>query len=575
MAQTVNRIKNPDFSGGKTVPRSWTWTSETGSTKWQRGEDADQDRAGGISITSPRATAGAWWSQVVACKPGQFYRVEATVTCDVDALDEAGGCLLSIQPMANGRPTGERCVTPAVHRSSGPIDIRAYYEAPADVRRVMVSVGLAQAQGVLRIHHVRFIAILEPDADSHILAIPVPASACPPPRSVRNVCVCSERADDRPMTSALRRYFGEAQVRALLPEKLSVSGPRADALLLPDPTPPRGIRSLLALMKLAGKRIVVISLPAFASLTRGALKVRRIEQDDDPIHAKVAWANYATRGFALVDVFPYAWTGETAGSFVQNQFRSTPAVRAFCKKHGLETLLWSMCDRDATSDQPISFYKETDQGGLFVLDTEPVETPGSTFGEPQLAMHLLLSVLGQPVNGLGQYVIPYRNEGDFRTAIREMDARFEPFVVHDADVPVTEVTEQIVTIGNDMLSFGEPVTAKPVIIVRSGLSSGDLESIYGTMLWFKQLVRMEPHTCAYADRLASAFRFAWIPCAAPWEAPDGWGRAAQPPPLPTEIDVEEAQMAALIDIVSRPVNRARVIIPTDQGEYGRFIRWVP
>ena len=44
--------------------------------------------------------------------------------------------------------------------------------------------------------------------------------------------------------------------------------------------------------------------------------------------------------------------------------------------------------------RPVCLHKETKSGGLFVLDIEPAEAAPSTFGEPVLAMHLLLSMLG-------------------------------------------------------------------------------------------------------------------------------------------------------------------------------------
>jgi hypothetical protein len=256
-----------------------------------------------------------------------------------------------------------------------------------------------------------------------------------------------------------------------------------------------------------------------AKLARERLSLRRIEQDDDPIHAKVTYANYATRGFALNDVLAYAWRGTAIGSFVQNQFRRTGALKAFCEKHGFVTLLQSVCDRDVTSDRPICLYKETAGGGLFVLDVEPCESEASTFSEPVLAVHLLLSILGQAQHSLGQYTIPVEDEAELRDTIREMDVRFEHFVVHDADLPVDEVVEQLVTIGRDDESLGRPLKPKPVVLVRSGLTTGDVESVYGSLLWFKQFVRMEPHRCPYIEQLASQFRLAWIPLAAPWAEP--------------------------------------------------------
>jgi len=586
MTESVNRIKNADFSAGKPDPRNWVWTTRSKGVRWQRGSSGKSWESGGITIISDRPRGTASFAQVVICKPGEFYRIEATVTCDVEAADEAAGCVVSVEPIADGSVTGgvgERLVTPALHLASKPTGIRTYYEAPHGVRRLKISVGLVNARGAASIHHVRFIRILEPDAESHVMAAPPPPLACPPPQVAKNVCVCSDQATGRPITRLLIDYFGEESVHALAPARLCPDSPKTNALLLPDPTPPSSVHSLSLLMELAADRIVVISLPAFTTLARGAVSLHRVKQDDDPIHAKVTYADYATRGFALGDRFPYAWSGRQIGSFVQNQFRKSGALKAFCKKHRLDTVLVSMCDQDATSDRPICLYRRTGRGRLFVLDIEPVEAASSTFGGSALAVHLLLSILGQSVTGLGQYVVPPHKEAEFREMIREMSLRFPHFTVHDADVPADEVTEQLVTIGRDDQWNGPPLKPKPVILVRSGLTAGDVESVYGSLLWFKQFVRMEPHTCPYADRLASRFRLAWMPCVARWEARDGWHRSAQAPPAPMTLETEPStegglgsgRVAALIDVVSRPINRVRVITPENHGDYVRYATWLP
>ncbi len=570
MAGDVNKIKNADFVAGRDRPRAWTWTATGTAVSWLR-EDGDK----GVTLTADQRHGSGRWSQLVTCKPGIVYRVEATVACELDAADESAGCVLTVQPLVDGKPHDVRRETPGIHTTAAPTTIRTYYEVPDDVRRIEVSIGLVNARGRMSCGDVRMIEVLDPDVDSHVLAVPPPAHGLPRPRKVSRVCVCSATADDRPITAQLREYFGSDRVSTAAPDKFPASGPKADALLLPDAQPPRAIRSLTTLAQLAQDRIVVISLEAFATLTRGALRLRRIEQNDDAIHTTVTFANFATQGFALDDMFPYAWPGKKPGCFAQNQYYRTGASKAFLKKHGFETLLVSECDQEATSGRPICLHKETPRGGLFVLDIQPAETPSSTFGEPVLAMHLLLTMLCRSVRGMGQYIVPFDTERDLRSAMREMPLRLQHVVVHDADVPSDEVTEQIVTVGKTDHTFGLPITPKPVIIVRSGLSSGDMESTYGSWLWLKQLVRPEPFTCPYAMALSSRYRFAWIPSAAQWEPLHGWQRTAEPPESPIEIDTDGAGVAALIDVVSRPINRARVVVPKLDRKYEKYATWLP
>ncbi|MFQ5495177.1 MAG: hypothetical protein ACE5EX_07325 [Phycisphaerae bacterium] len=578
MPDNVNKLRNPDFTTGRSRPSGWTWTADDPDASWERSSPTARDTASGITIRTPPSTTSAAWSQTAVCKPGSFYRIEATIRCDLQpqaADDDEAGFVLSAEPLADGRPAGPRRVTPGLLHADQPTDVRAYYQVPEGIRRVRVSVGIASATGTATVSCVRCIIILEPDETSHELAIPPPAHTQPPPRRVQRVCVCSQTAEDRPLTAVLRAHFGDSNVVTAAPDASRASWPQADALLLPDATPPRSIRSITGLVRLASQRVVVISLSAFARLSDGAATVRRIEQDDDPIHARVSFANHATRGFALRDTFPYAWPSGRPGGFAQHQFRRTPEFKAMVKKHGFVTLLESMCDRDATSEKPICLYEETAGGGLFVLDLDPVEAPSSTFGEVTIAAHLLLSILGQQQSGLGMFVSPVRSERLVRLMMRDLADRFDPFVVYDADVPADEVTDQLITIGTEDRSFGLPLQSKPVILVRTGLVPADAESLYGALAWFKQLIRMEPHVCPYARALTSHFRLAWVPLSATWEPRDGWRLPAWQIEQRTTIDQQDGEVAALIDIVSRPRNRLRVLFPKEDAAYRRCAAWLP
>jgi len=570
----VNKIRNPDFSVGKSNPSGWTWHATAKSAVWQKLDSSDSADNTGVLISTRHKKGSAGWCQTLICKPGEFYRIEARVSCDLSADDVHSGLRLSVQPLADNKPVRVRRCTPGLHRVDRPVTIRADYQAPDDVRRLRVSIGIVDAKGTAQIHEVRYIQILEPDTVSNPLAIPAPSYTAEIPCKVSSVCICSESADDRKITYLLKSYFDHRKVKTLHPKKLKSSYSDTNALLLPDPVLPPSIRSIKSLVRLANDRVVVVSTQAFAKLAGTAVSLKRIEQPDDPIHAKIMYANYASCGFALNDIIAYAWPGKKDGSFVQYQFRKTAAFKEFCNKHGLVTFLASMCDKDSTSDPTISLYKETPGGKLFILDIDPVEVKGSTAGEPVLAMHLLLSILGQIQNRLGQYTFPVRKEAEFRDIIREMSNRFDEFVVHDEDVPVDEVKEQLVTIGREDQSFGLPLTSKPVILLRSGLSSGDVESVYGVLYWIKQLLRMPPYVCPYADQLASQFRLAWVPQLASWNARDGFQRLSRSPDHPVSIECDGADIATMIDVVSCPVNQVRVVLPQTGGSYQTYFRWL-
>lgn len=573
MSQKINKVRNPSLQGRKGIPRGWTWKGTRG-TSWEHAGDGDHEA---IQISSRTQKGCATWSQVVSCKSETNYRIEATISCGLrsDKDDGSAGLVLSVHPVHEDSEQSRSRSTPGILRSSSPVAIRTIFLAGEGVRRLRISVGISHASGDAHVHEVRVIEMIDPDAVSHPLAIPPPAHALPAPYKVRSVCVCSQTAADRPLTDLLARYFGRKKVACLSPADFRIGSSTADAILFPDAAPPSGLRSLRSLFKLAGDRLVVISLPAFAKLSNDALRLRRITQTDDPICAKVVWANHATRGFALNDMFPFAWGGKNPDSFVQNQFRRGKTLEPFCKKHGLIPLLESVCDQDATSDRPICFYKEISGGGLFVIDIEPVEAPLTTLGESSLAMYLLLSLLGQTQHGLGQFTVPELETSAIREMVRESSIRFAPFFVHDSGLPADEITEQLVTIGGGDEGYGLSLNPKPVILVRSGLEHSDAVSVYGTFFWFKNLVRMVPHTCPYATALISRFQLAWSPLAADWEWELGWRRPAEASSPPLHSRLVDSPFAALVDMVSSPANRVRVVVPRLTGTYARYKRWLP
>ncbi|MFQ5589688.1 MAG: hypothetical protein ACE5HE_00865 [Phycisphaerae bacterium] len=597
MPDEVNRIRNPDFSRGRCAPAAWVFNSDTRGACWHRPGDGRVQRGPGVKVSCESKKGTALFSQVLTCRPGEFYRVEATVACHVEAMDGSGGAVLRIQPVKDDLPVGRLLTTPSMYRTTDAVAIRAYYEAPKGIRRVRLSVGLVTAAGWVLINHVRFIRILDPEEESHVLAIPPPAHVVVPPRVAGSVCVCSAQAEERPITRMLEACFGSQSVRAMSPADLSPSAIRTDALLLPDATLPPTVTSLRTLTQLAAERIVVVSLPAFARLSNGMVALKRIEQDDDPIHAKVVHASHATHGFALHDVFAYAWPGRSVGSFVQNQYRKDHSLKSFCIRHRLATVLVSVCDRDATSDRPVCLHRPSRRGGLYVLDIEPAEASGSTMSEPTLAFHLLLSILGRAQASLGQYSVAAADEVDLRAHIRDMAERFAQFNVHDEDVPTDEVTEQLVVISPPVSASGDrsrppealgypaPVQLRPadeaaaqprpVILVRTGLTGGDLESVYGAWTWFKQLVRPEPFACPYFEQLTSRFRLAWIPLLARWEPARGWRRSGSPAVTGPIADLAETDITALIDVVARPVNRVRVLFSSRGEDYDRYASWLP
>lgn len=589
MNRTVNRVRDPEFTRLDRAASPWTWGVQGArrAASWKRAEPS------GVAMSIANLNGSARWVQTLACRPGEYYRVEAVITCELHSESDHGGLRVVLEPgPAEPAPKPNRrkprigpaesppqpLATPPVRRASKPKTIRAYYQPPRGVRRMTVGVEVRAATGTATIHEVRLIHILEPDEEAHVLAIPPPATALEGPKPARRVCVVTTTGAERPVVEVLREALGSSNVEVASAGTFDARTSRADALLLPDAAPPRFARSLKSLFALADSRIVVISLPAFASLAGEKIRMRSIDQPDDPTHARVELGCAATAGFALHDVFAFAWAGKRRGSFAQRQFRKTAELKEFGKRHQLQTVLGSMCDQDSTSFQPIVLHRAGADGGeLYVMDIEPVEAEPSTFGDATLAARLLLNVLGHGQSGLGQFIAHVPHMWRLRELIREMAVRFTPWTVHDEDAPADQITSQLVCVGGDDRSFGLPLRPKPVVVIRSGVMPGDVESVYAAFLWFKQLVRMPPFNCPYAEQLASVVRLAWVPTVHECEASDGWSRADDGPRVAVPFDLGEmdAPVAAVIDLVGVSRNHYRAVIPTDRGPHARLVECLP
>jgi hypothetical protein len=159
--------------------------------------------------------------------------------------------------------------------------------------------------------------------------------------------------------------------------------------------------------------------------------------------------------------------------------------------------------------------------------------------------------------------------------IREAPNRWDHIYVHEDDAPPEEITHQIVTIGREDEMYGLPVASKPVILIRSGLSGGDAESVFGVWAWLRQLLLHSRHRASYAAALSGRFRLAWVPSAAPWEARDGWSASGAAPFTPTEVEIEDSQIAAIIDVRTGSSNHLRVMFAHATPAFRRAELWLP
>jgi len=560
----LNRIANPRLAEGRSTPRGWRWTERGAGHSWRR-HAGDNGDAPVMTVRSDRTGGYAGWARRVRCKPGDYYRVEMVVSGRCRPAAEGAGLVLALQPFRDERPCGHGHELLAPPELPEPAILRAYFHAPEGCRWAELRVGLRNAGGEVCIHEVLMLPILDPEAKSHVHAAPPHRYGCPPPRRVRSVCVCTAAAQPRPIATLLAGALGRRAVSSVAPSALRGGSVDTDAVFFPDPTPPAAVSTMPRLLELAERHLVVLSLPAFARLRGRTADTRTVIQPDDPIHAKVHFATFATHGLAIADVFPWAWRGADRRTFVQRHLRRGADLRAFCKEHGFEILLESVCETDATSGHPVCLYKETTGGGIFVLDVEPAESVATNFDEPDLAMYLLRNILGVDQNALGQYVTAARSAKAFRDEILELRQRYPAAVVTGEDHPDKPRRDQLVQVGCAEQGLGLPLVPRPLILIRTGLRGDDTDGVYGAMFWLKSLVRPEPFACPFAEELVSRFRFAWVPLLADWHAGQGWRRPREVGTFDHDWDFEPGTLAAVIDLTSTPLNRIRVVVSDKQA----------
>lgn len=579
-ARSLNRLRNAKLAWTRGRLRFW---KTLGLSRHARvAASPDTQRVTRITSTSPRSRV--FVEQECPARGHRHFRVEATVRCDLSARAEDGGGVLCVLALdARGRVLEER-VTAPIRRSSAGVCLRAYYETPKETSHLRIRVGIDGAEGSLELLDVSLLSIIEPEWRSHPVAIPPPQESLPPPRISRRIALVTSDAD-RAMAGVLRSALEGAAdpptVEVVPPSSNRAEIERFDALLLLDERRPGAVSSLAALFRLAEQRTVVISLPAFAALASKSLRVRTVEQPDDPLHAYVATSGHASRGFALHDAFSFAWPGRASGSFTQRQFTRTAQLKQFCEKHGLLPLLKSLGNTDASSDRLVSLHRPAAGGGLFVLDLLPLESPPSTMAETTPLMTLLLNILGRRQAGQGQYAVPVKTEADFRALIREMPVRFGSCALHETDVPAEELKSQLLTIEPSPDGEDRAAPDRPIVVVRSGLTGGDLESANAAWTYFKMLIRMTPHVCPYAAALASALQLVWQPLCAPWERADGWRRSGGParPEAAAELErflrARKSRLLAVIDLAARPAGQVRLVVPELNRQERRILAWLP
>lgn len=554
MIDSLNRIRNSDFRAGARSPRNWEWRAQGRTSIWQPAAHAGNGDTAGVRIRNGAAGDRCAWAQDFTIKKDQHYRIEALVSCACP--DSAGGLVLTLtrfDEAGKPLPTLETAPLHSAHRFT----LRQFLKPLAQVRRAELAIELRGA-GSAEIHDVRVLPVLEPDARSHPWAVPAPPFVHPAPVAVRRVCVLTTH-QDRPLVHMLRAYFGPDAVVVRASATWHRALDDADAVFILDGPLPARFRKLRGVLAFAANRIVIASLPAAERITEEHLVTRLVSQVDDPLHARVAHADFLTAGFALHDIFPFAGRADDSTRQTQRQFRTNSVYREYCARHQLYEFLQSETDSEAGSEKPIALFHRTPGGAVIFMDVEPAESAGTSFDEATLAAQIIFNALGAPSPRVGQYVSPARDSEELLHHLRDTVERYPELTFAEPNSAADPHAPQLILLGSDVETLGLPLAPRPALFIRSGLTGIDTAGIYGVLLWLKQLLRPAPYSCPYAKLLDRALRVAWLPLAGRLHTWGGWSPNATPRHFPIDIEFETGSISAVIDITTAAGQDVRVL----------------
>ncbi len=556
MLGDLNKIKNGDFSEGVRKPKAWRWLADSDAVDWRLVSNSNNGDLGGVQINSRCDESSGVWVQSFRPKKNQNYRIETVVSCDCNCDGSAGGLVLSLVPTCADGSAGEVLRTAPLRRARH-YTLRCSYKTPPDVKEIELRIGLEGVRGFATVHRVGVAAVIDSELKSHPWAITALPCANPAPLEVKSAVVFTADAD-RPLMDILRVCLGDKKVSIADSKNFTGAVRSADAVFLPDAKAPSSCRSVRALKSLAKNKIVIVSLQAFAEMSDEHVLTKLIEQADDPLHARVRYANFVTSAMALHDIIPFGGRRDHSTVMTQRQFRTNRVFDAFCKEHGFDVLLDSVTDSESTSEKPIALIHHTDSGAVIVMDVEPAEALPSSLEEPTIARQLLVSALGKKQPTMGQYTACARTITDFRHHLCDMVDRFPPLAWAQGLGPDDLDELQLINVGSAEATIGSPVPDRPLVLIRSGFSQDDLIGAYGVMSWLKHLVRKAPYDSPYAKTLASVCRVAWIPLSTPGMISGGWKPEERPELFPIDAEFEPGSIAAIIDVAASDTHEVTV-----------------
>jgi len=568
----LNIIKNADFEQGQREPKRWTWRVDAGRASWafDQGRGGNGDRA--IRVESADKNTSAAWVQRVRCKGDQYYRIEAVVRCELDGGGNGDGLRMTVRSVGRETPIDEPARRSGWRRT-GDWDVwRDIYKTPEDAKQLDVEVRLEGVAGTAWIDEVRAIPIEEPELCSHVLGVPPPPYGYPAPRQVKTAAVVMPDHGRERLVNVVAGRLGQRNVKAVGPKDFDATS-KMDAVILQGDDWGQSVPNLQQLLYRATSQMVIVSLGLLAKIVnrqqKNLLDVKRNTQDDDPIHAKVMYANFITRGFALEDVIPLRW--EDGEDYYQRYIRRSRDFKAFCKKHGFLTVLTSEGDTDAKSEHPAVLYRETSQaepgGGLVVMDLDALFGSYVSTDSANVTATILFNILGQTQTSIGQFVAPETKLDELKEIVKDAADRFPEMRLREGKGE--SEPKWRFDLGQSGESYGL-ARHRPTMLVRTGMQGDDIEGVYGALIWLKGLCRPEPYGCRYLKTLDSRHSIRWIPLV----RPELWAEHVSPADLLPDASPFDENVDMVLDVTRADNESIQLIVP-NEANYGHFQTILP
>ncbi len=363
-----------------------------------------------------RWAAGERLSEPVRCRAEQWYMIRAQPNGDGEA---AAGVQAEFD-CGDGRVAARHVQLAALNGDGG--ELLGWVQAPAEATHVRIgSTGGRASFSQLDLH-----VVAERDAKCHPTANVPRWSTYRPAFEIEKVCLPESLEMLADVVPGERLEFLSAPRSAA-----ALAGKIRRRVCVIDPDWVRrggwGVRDLRAL---AVQSWIITDLDTAALMLRRSgrveAKVAIRKAPHEIMSARVVYADVPTRGFALLDVFPFSIRDERSG-FCVRVIEATRAWKRFADQAGFATLLASETPWASRSGDVISAAMPVERGEWIVTDLPWV--CAEIFGPllaPRVARHALRMHLGEPLPEGVQYWNRWDEAHIVLRDISDMARKFAP-----------------------------------------------------------------------------------------------------------------------------------------------------